>query len=507
MKNISSSTKEKKILRILIYFLLICSGFIISLSKGLEIFLAIIIIVIVDLIRNSYIERERKQLHQEILEKERKLQQEDNSLQQEIYQRKQGLEISYHRKKKTLEEELNRKKKTLEEELNRKKKTLEEELNRKKKTLEEELNRKKKTLEEELNRKKKTLEEELNRKKKTLEEELNRKKKTLEEELNQKEVAVEQLLKEKSLGFPSLAEAYADYFYLKDLQEADFLEKKTNPAKKAAEAIREIAKQRKAAEKKCRILEYQVKYYKNLIPELEDLEEEGTSGTLEAEIDDSKYIENPERRWLSEDEFNNLSSIEKSQLVLDRYWKHKKTKWELGRDYERYVGYQYENKGCKVHYQGILEGFDDLGRDLIVINPDKSTTLVQCKYWSRAKIIHEKHIFQLFGTFTAYKIDHPNINVSAIFVTSTSLSERAKQFAKVLGIQFVESYKMEKYPCIKCNISAKEKIYHLPFDQQYDKVIIEPEKGEFYAWTVREAEEKGFRRAKKWLGSLRLEQK
>ena len=54
---------------------------------------------------------------------------------------------------------------------------------------------------------------------------------------------------------------------------------------------------------------------------------------------------------------------------------------------------------------------------------------------------------------------------------------------------------------IKCNINTntEERIYHLPFDQQYDKIKID-KPGEFYAMTVKEAEEKGFRRAKRWLG-------
>jgi len=54
----------------------------------------------------------------------------------------------------------------------------------------------------------------------------------------------------------------------------------------------------------------------------------------------------------------------------------------------------------------------------------------------------------------------------------------------------------------KCNISqkTKEKIYHLPFDQQYDKVLIE-EKNECYVETCEEAENLGFRRAWRWQGN------
>jgi hypothetical protein len=460
MKNLNLSLKVNKLIRILIYFLIACLGFIIGLSKGVEIFLVIIIFLIVDLIRDKAIDREKTKLFQEISTEKRVLQKKEECLLEEISQREKQIEDLYNRQ----QQEISHKQKEIEDLYNRR-------------------------------------QQEISHKQKAIEILYNRRQLDIEQEFHRREVILEQLLKEKSLGFPSLAEAYANYLYLQDLKEADLLENKTKPAKKAAEKLKEIAKYRKAAERKCRTLEYQLEYYKNLIPGLDDSEEdEETSRVIEAELDDSKYLENPERRWLSESEYNNLSAIEKSQLALDRYWHHKKTKWELGKDYERYVGYQYEQKGCKVQYQGIIERFEDLGRDLIVINPAKDITIIQCKYWSRQKTIHEKHIFQLFGTFTAYKIDHPTSNVSATFITSTSLSERAKQFAKALEIKFIENYKLEKYPCIKCNTSERGKIYHLPFDQQYDKVIIEPEKGEFYASTVKEAEEKGFRRAKKWMG-------
>ena len=81
---------------------------------------------------------------------------------------------------------------------------------------------------------------------------------------------------------------------------------------------------------------------------------------------------------------------------------------------------------------------------------------------------------------------------------SGSLAEKKKE----LNIELKEKMKMDKqYPCIKCNISVKgEKIYHLPFDQQYDRTKITPKKGDLYVATVAEAEAAGFRRAKKWSG-------
>ena len=50
---------------------------------------------------------------------------------------------------------------------------------------------------------------------------------------------------------------------------------------------------------------------------------------------------------------------------------------------------------------------------------------------------------------------------------------------------------------IKCNInpSTRERIYHLPFDQQYDRAVIGAIPGECYVGTADEAEAKGFRRA------------
>ena len=54
---------------------------------------------------------------------------------------------------------------------------------------------------------------------------------------------------------------------------------------------------------------------------------------------------------------------------------------------------------------------------------------------------------------------------------------------------------------IKCKNSKDEKIYHLPFDQQYDRVQIHTFQGDCYVSTAKEAERLGFRHAYKWKGS------
>ena len=153
-----------------------------------------------------------------------------------------------------------------------------------------------------------------------------------------------------------------------------------------------------------------------------------------------------------------------------------------------------------------LMGLEDLGRDLIAKKGDE-ILIIQCKYWSAKKEIHENHINQLYGTMISYCIEHKinKNNVKGVLVTNIELSSMAKKMAKYLGIEYVEHCELGDYPCIKCNIGHGEygeetKIYHLPFDQQYDSTKID-NKGEFYALTVAEAEAAGFRRAFKWLGA------
>ena len=58
--------------------------------------------------------------------------------------------------------------------------------------------------------------------------------------------------------------------------------------------------------------------------------------------------------------------MERNQLALDRYKaSHKKSKWQIGRDYELYIGYRYSQSGYSVDYFGSYMGLEDLGRDLI----------------------------------------------------------------------------------------------------------------------------------------------
>ena len=270
-------------------------------------------------------------------------------------------------------------------------------------------------------------------------------------------------------------------------------------------SIREIRKDAKAMVEKNKEAQYQLAYLMELFPNLEDV--------IECEFNSLPAVEVSElserdatRDYLSKEEYHALTVTERNQLALDRYNNsHNKTKWQIGRDYEQYVGYQYRKKGYDVDDFGSYMGMEDLGRDIIA-KKENNVLIIQCKYWSSIKQIHEKHVTQLYGTMISYCIEN-NVeqeNVKGVLITNIQLSEMAKKMASYLGIQYVENYEMGAYPCIKCNIGhgvdGETRIYHLPFDQQYDATKIK-KKGEFYAMTVAEAEAAGFRRTYKWFGN------
>ncbi len=315
---------------------------------------------------------------------------------------------------------------------------------------------------------------------------------------------VETLAREKSVGFPWLAEAYAEYFAREYENTARWMEIKPNPAFTSADQVRVLARNLRQVERARRILNYVVKYYETLFPWLEELRDPNIDDDLISSVEGGGLSQNrtdPVQKWLTPAEYERLDSAEKSDLALERYAQRKKSNWEIGRDYERYVGYKMEQDGYAVSYQGIIEGLADLGRDLVCTRSG-TVRIIQCKRWSTHKEIHEKHVFQLFGTLTAYKIDHEDDAAEAVLVTSTKLSPRAREFAHALHIAVWDEFPPGEYPIVKCNVAREtsEKIYHLPFDQMYDRTVIEPGRGERYVWTAAEAEVLGFRRAFKWQG-------
>lgn len=321
----------------------------------------------------------------------------------------------------------------------------------------------------------------------------------------QKYREIDHIVNATSAQYPWLAKLYADYQYICDGIREQGLRKKSRPALKAADEMHAIRIEKRTLQKQNKLLEYQLHCYQSLFPWLEDFNEVSPTEVYD-EMHKQAFDEKSEydavmKNWLSPEEYAKLPNVQKYQLALDRYKVRKKTNWQVGIEYERYIGYLYETKGYSVHYQGALMGLEDMGRDLIADN-GAELLVVQCKRWAKEKQIHENHIFQLYGTMILLTIQNPRIAVKGVFVTSTELSQVAKSCAKYLNIEVREKEPLKDYPLIKCNVSRNnEKIYHLPMDLQYDRTIISPHKGDCYVETVAEAERLGFRRAYRWSGS------
>lgn len=201
--------------------------------------------------------------------------------------------------------------------------------------------------------------------------------------------------------------------------------------------------------------------------------------------------------------------IEKNELIKKYGWEIYEYVYhgylkpeEIGKRYERFVGYLYEKMGYKVEYHGIKMGKEDGGIDIIAT--DKShVVIVQCKRRGQLNQIHVNTVKQLIGTLADYRAEFPEKNVECVLYTQNdNLDDSAR---KTLSrhpdiVHLVEKYPFDEgkeYPLIKCNIGKdNERIYHLPTDAMYDRIKIEIKKGESYVYTELEAEALGFRRTK-----------
>jgi hypothetical protein len=306
---------------------------------------------------------------------------------------------------------------------------------------------------------------------------------------------IKTLLEKKKESFYWLSGMIADFMTIAEYEYQLALERTGNFLNhEKAIKINELRKEKKSLIKENKVLRYEIDYLKTLVPENYDLLEEYNETDEDYKSKDWIYS------FISKDEYYKLPDIEKNKRALEYYLKRKKSKWEIGRDFEMYTGYLYEKQGYHVTYFGIEKKLHDMGRDLIVENGEV-VKIVQCKYWSKEKTIHEKHIMQLLETTIKYRIDHPEEKrrIESVFVTHTTLSSVAQEFAKALDVYFIENAELGNYPVIKCNIKRDEygkkiKIYHLPMDRQYDNTTINTKNGDFLAFSIEEAEDAGFRR-------------
>lgn len=167
-----------------------------------------------------------------------------------------------------------------------------------------------------------------------------------EKELERAKTELCDMLTTAQITTPFLAKQFSDFMYINDLLDADYLENKPRPAFTAAEKVREIAKQKRVLQEQCKLQQYQLNLYETAFPWLAEFKEISFEDFQQlASVDtapDSEY--SSLKKWLSPQEYQSLPSTERLQLALERYTKRQKTNWQIGIEYERYVGYCYEKK-------------------------------------------------------------------------------------------------------------------------------------------------------------------
>ena len=345
---------------------------------------------------------------------------------------------------------------------------------------------------------------------------LEKTRKSLENEFRTKQLLLQRkfdIVKEattcKSL-FSYVADLYADLESVVFTETEYSLRHKSRPAFRAAEEVAMMKKKYKESVASERITNYKLNLLLTAYPELATFIEDEDSiqelviyDSVSSLQDDYDRV----RDYINKEEWLALSTTHRNQLALDRWKKSPKSNWTIGMLYEMYIAHILRKFGYYVIDFGIRRGLDDLGRDIIatkVIDGKLNTFVIQCKNWSHIKEIHENVICQLYGTTLEYKLSHPDVcnrgEVYPMLITSTALSGMAKRFAEKLDVKVkIFHFDINGFPLIKCNINNGQKIYHLPFDQQYWNTTIDRD-GEFYAWSIEEATQKGFRRAYRWNG-------
>ena len=177
---------------------------------------------------------------------------------------------------------------------------------------------------------------------------------------------------------------------------------------------------------------------------------------------------------------------------------------EIGKRYERYIGYLYEINGYKVEYNGIKMGKKDDGIDIIATKR-RELIIIQCKWYKEDSQIHSNTIRQLNDNLHERMADNPNKKVVArLYSAYDNLDDQARTRLVKTQIEHIVLPYDNEYPKIKCNINDDngEKIYHLPGVGMYDYIKINVNRGEFYVKTIEEAENLGFRGIKKELKAI-----
>src|SRR3990172_4505778 len=169
----------------------------------------------------------------------------------------------------------------------------------------------------------------------------------------------------------------------------------------AEEELGRLQVERRQLKDRLKFLEFQLASYKEYFPFLEDYDNTILDEAVQLDGSDiapsSLGPSYPSLNFLSHDEYSRLDSVARDQLALDRYLRNGLSPAAVGALYDRFIGHLYERDGWEVRYQPVAPGVKGLAQDLIC-SKDDVIHVVHAKCWAPDKLIHQKHILQLFGT-------------------------------------------------------------------------------------------------------------
>lgn len=182
----------------------------------------------------------------------------------------------------------------------------------------------------------------------------------------------------------------------------------------------------------------------------------------------------------SRDEFN-----------LNRWWQNIATGQHIGQMFEHSVGWQLALQSWDVDLFGARMGLNDMGRDIIASRRNVKM-VAQCKYTSAP--IAAASIYYLYGSAIDWKREH-NFGgwLDIAFFSHSEFMPDARAAAERLNVTLYEDYPFHPFPAVKCHINREgRRLYHLPWQQNYRRTILNPSNGDCLTWWVWEAAQLGF---------------
>jgi hypothetical protein len=151
--------------------------------------------------------------------------------------------------------------------------------------------------------------------------------------------AMDKIFGERKIQFPWLSSAIADLHAMEAERDAQVLETEKHAATKAASVVREHGSKRREAERQSRLLRYRAEYYEKLFPWITDyVGDDVPDEAVDLSGSPTELGDDPVKRWLTDADYQNLSNTEKNQRALNRWKAAPRSRWEVGRDYERFIG-------------------------------------------------------------------------------------------------------------------------------------------------------------------------